>query len=81
MAHSTPANSPSPNAAASDIPWTFPDGEVVGVLKSPWASNHTAPMSASRADPRNEPMATEWSPPSTSGVSSSVNALATSSVS
>ena len=57
---------------ASGMPWTLPDGVVSGVFMSAWASNQISPNDSprprrKRATPATEPMATEWSPPSTSG--------------
>ena len=60
---------PSPSAAASTIPWTFPLGDDSGVFRSPWASIQiTPPGPCAAAIPTSEPSATEWSPPRTSGV-------------
>ncbi len=46
----------------------FSDGDVDGVFRLAWPSNQIAPMEPSAAEPVTEPIATEWSPPSTSGV-------------
>ena len=61
------------------MPCTFPLGEVVGVLMSVCASSHTTPPGApwTRASPPSVPIAIEWSPPSTSGISPSVTVAAT----
>ena len=57
-----------PIAAASGIPCTLPLGEDSGVFRSLCASiQSTPPSSAGRASPPSVPIATEWSPPSTSG--------------
>ena len=60
---------PRPIAAATGMPWMLPDGLVSGVLRSPCASIHSiAPGApAARARPPSTPIASEWSPPSTSG--------------
>ena len=52
------------------MPWTLPDGLVSGVLRSPCASIQITPPGcpAAAAMPESVPIATEWSPPSTSGV-------------
>jgi hypothetical protein len=50
------------------MPWTAPLGVVSGVLKSACASNHSTPPGPwTDANPPIVPIATEWSPPRTSG--------------
>ena len=57
-----------PSAAASTIPWTLPVGLVSGRFRSPCASTQsTPPGPLTRASPPSVPIATEWSPPRTSG--------------
>ena len=72
-------SSASPSATASGIPCTLPLGEVVGVLMSEWASSQSTPPGApwNRARPPSVPIAIEWSPPSTSGISPSPSVAAT----
>ena len=72
-------SSARPSATAIGMPCTLPLGEVVGVLMSVWASNHTTPPGApwTRASPPSVPIAIEWSPPSTSGISPSFTVAAT----
>ena len=51
------------------MPWTFPLGLVSGVLMSECASiQSTPPGPCADASPPSVPSATEWSPPSTSGI-------------
>ena len=51
------------------MPWTFPLGLVSGVFRSPCASSQiAAPGPSTDAMPPTVPSATEWSPPSTSGI-------------
>ena len=64
-----PNSSPAaPSASASGMPWTFPLGDVPGRFMSAWASiQSTPPAPRAFAIPPSVPIATEWSPPSTSG--------------
>ena len=52
------------------MPWTFPLGLEVGVLRSPCASIQMTPPGrpAAARRPASVPSAIEWSPPSTSGI-------------
>ena len=58
------------------MPWMFPEGLVSGVFMSACASTHTSPIGSflSRqwsACAETDPIAIEWSPPSTIGVAPS----------
>ena len=69
---------PSPSAAASDIPWTLPVGEVSGVFMSACASNQSRPPTPrSREMPPSVPSEIDWSPPRTSGRKPSASAVRT----
>ena len=72
-----------PSATDSGMPWTLPLGEVDGELMSVCASSHTTPPGPpnARARPPSVPIAIEWSPPSTSGISPSATDSATRSAS
>ena len=59
---------PSSIAMRSGMPHAFPEGEVSGVLRSPWLSSQTtASLPARRAKPRIAPTCEQQHPPSTSG--------------
>jgi hypothetical protein len=69
----TSEGAPRPRTAARGMPWMFPVGLVSAVFASAWASNQTSPSFCRRAwkwraSPAIVPIATEWSPPITTGV-------------
>ena len=78
----TSEGAPRPSTAASGMPWMLPVGLVSAVFASAWASNQTRPSFSfrrwkCRARPAIVPIATEWSPPSTTGVAPAPSASPT----
>jgi hypothetical protein len=82
---STPSKSQSqpgsPVSTATGMPWTLPEGEVAGVLKSVCASSHSTcsfrpAAPARRAMPLTEPIGSAWSPPMKTGSPSAASAAA-----
>src|SRR3712207_3752540 len=71
---STKLGWPRPVRVASSMPWTLPEGEVSGVLKSAWASSQITPVRApalAPATPETVPMEMEGAPPRKIGKSPS----------
>src|SRR5436190_2747516 len=62
------STAPESSSIRSGIPHWFPDGELSGVFRSPWASSQTRAIRPWRAaSPSTAPTCEQQSPPSTSG--------------